>query len=281
MAPQVLKDALADARETAREAILHGFAERFAELETRIAGRFQESRREIAGRLNQAVRRLRQFDNAARWSQALVDSASGFCGRAAFFDMAGRNLADAPAFAAAVESRDPVVCMRSRGELSEAVAKLLGESPERKCHLFPIATRERVVAILYADSDTGAVETEAWELLAAVAGSVLQAQSGQPKELVRIAPSKPSALDLKARRFARTRVAEIRLHHSAEVKIGRANSDLYASLREEIDADREAFRRDFLSHPPMVDYYHLELVRTLAHDNPELLGEDYPAPLAR
>jgi hypothetical protein len=56
---------------------------------------------------------------------------------------------------------------------------------------------------------------------------------------------------------------------------------LYASLRQEIDADREAYRRDFLSHLPMVDYYHLELVRTLAHDNPELLGEDYPGPLAR
>src|SRR5258708_10754343 len=148
MAPQALQDALADAREAARDAILHGFDERFAELETRIAGRFQESRREIAGRLNQAVRRLRQFDNAARWGQELVDSASGFCGRAVFFDLAGRNLADAPAFAHAVESRDPVVCMRSRGELSDEVAKLVGELPERKCHLFPIATRERVVAIL-------------------------------------------------------------------------------------------------------------------------------------
>ena len=281
MAPQVLKDALADARETAREAILHGFDERFAELETRIAGRFRESRRQLAGRLNQAVRRLRQFDNEARWRQALVDSASGFCGRAVFFEVVGRNLADAPAFAAAVKSRDPVVCMRSRGELSEEVVNALGESPDRKCHLFPIATRERVVAILYADSDTGSVETEALELLAAVAGSVLQAQSQGPAGLVRIAPRKSSALDLKARRFARTRVAELRLQHPAEVKIGRANSDLYASLRQEIDADREAYRRDFFSHLPIVDYYHLELVRTLAHDNPELLGEDYPGPLAR
>src|SRR5258708_32702940 len=96
MAPQALQDALADARETAREAILHGFDERFAELETRIAGRFQESRRELAGRLNQAVRRLRQFDNAARWTEALVDSASGFFSRAVLFDVAGRKLAAGP-----------------------------------------------------------------------------------------------------------------------------------------------------------------------------------------
>src|SRR6266404_4320153 len=97
----------------------------------------------------------------------------------------------------------------------------------------------------------------------------------------RPARSKPSAFDLKARRFARTRVAELVLHRASEVKTGRANSDLYASLRQEMDADREAFRRDFFSHVPIVDYYHLELVRTLAHDNPELLGEDYPGPLAR
>ena len=114
-----LQDALTDARETARDAILHGFDDRFAQLETRIAGRFQESRRQLAGRLNQAVRRLRRFDNAASWSQALVDSAGEFCGQARFFDIAGRNLADAPAFAHAVESGDPVVCMRTRGELSE------------------------------------------------------------------------------------------------------------------------------------------------------------------
>src|SRR5258708_833566 len=83
------------------------------------------------------------------------------------------------------------------------------------------ASRERVVAVLSDDSDTGTVETEALELLAAVAGSVLQARSEAPADLVRIAPIKPSALDLKARRFARTRVAEIRLHRSAEVKTGR------------------------------------------------------------
>ncbi|MDP8980248.1 MAG: hypothetical protein M3O35_06630 [Acidobacteriota bacterium] len=261
-----LQDALTDARETAREAILHGFDDRFAQLETRIAGRFEESRRELAARLNQAVRRLRRFDNG----RALVDAAGPFCGRAMFFEVAGRNLATAPAFAHAVESGDPVVCMRTRGELSAEFATLVGEAPDRKCHLFPISTGERVVAILYADSDTDAIETEALELLATVAGSV-----------IRIAPPKSSALDLKARRFARVRVARLRLHKSAAVKMGRANCDLYASLREEIDADRDAFRRDFLSRARMVDHYHTELLQTLAHDNPELLGEDYPGPLAR
>ena len=29
----------------------------------------------------------------------------------------------------------------------------------------------------------------------------------------------------------------------------------------------------------MVDYFHLELVHTLANDDPALLGQDYPGPL--
>jgi hypothetical protein len=30
----------------------------------------------------------------------------------------------------------------------------------------------------------------------------------------------------------------------------------------------------------MVDYIHVELLRTLANDDAELLGEDYPGPMA-
>jgi hypothetical protein len=73
----------------------------------------------------------------------------------------------------------------------------------------------------------------------------------------------------------------MRLYKSQNVKIGRAARNLYTSLRAEIDSARETFRRDFLSAPGgMVDYLHLELVRTLANDDVELLGSDYPGPLA-
>jgi hypothetical protein len=87
-------------------------------------------------------------------------------------------------------------------------------------------------------------------------------------------------LHLRAQRFARTQVAEMRLYKSENVKIGRAARSLYTSLKAEIDSARETFRRDFLSAPGgMVDYLHLELVRTLANDDVELLGSDYPGPL--
>jgi hypothetical protein len=73
----------------------------------------------------------------------------------------------------------------------------------------------------------------------------------------------------------------MRLYRAPAVKQGRLKRDIYGSLRADIDAARDAFRREFLSSSPtMVDYIHVELLRTLANDDAELLGEDYPGPMA-
>ena len=93
-------------------------------------------------------------------------------------------------------------------------------------------------------------------------------------------PRSEQELHLKAQRFARTRVAEMLLHKVRQVHAGRDTSNLYGMLREEIEAGREAFRREFIETcPSMVDYFHLELQRTLAKDSTEGLGPDYPGPL--
>jgi vacuolar-type H+-ATPase subunit D/Vma8 len=87
-------------------------------------------------------------------------------------------------------------------------------------------------------------------------------------------------LHLRAQRFARVKVAEIRLYQSENVKNGRAAHDLYTSLKVEIDSARDAFRSEFLNaSDSMVDYLHLELVRTLANDDAAVLGQDYPGPM--
>ncbi|MEZ5400339.1 MAG: hypothetical protein R2729_11775 [Bryobacteraceae bacterium] len=86
---------------------------------------------------------------------------------------------------------------------------------------------------------------------------------------------------LKAQRFARVQVAEIRLFKSGLVKRGRAEGELYKLLREDIDRSRQTYEAQFLhSCTSMVDYLHLELVRTLANEDPEMLGGEYPGPLA-
>jgi hypothetical protein len=260
--------------------------------EERVRAHHQRTRRELFDRLSQTARRLRQVENEEQWSRALVEGTAGLCGRAILFAVSGRMLefqaarnveyrepapaaiAAAPAFAGAIESKDTVVALRIRGELSAPIVQLTGESPDRRCSLFPVLTRDRVTAILYADSDDGPVETSALDLLVALAGALPAASNQTPKK------NEP-ALHLRAQRFARVRVAEIQLYQSQKVKSGRSNADLYSYLKSEIDTGRAAFRRDFLSaSPAMADYFHLELVQTLANDDAALLGSQYPGPQA-
>jgi hypothetical protein len=216
-------------------------------------------------------------------------------------------LDNAPAFATAIETRDTLVAMRSSGELSQPIAAYLEEgadSGNSKCYLFPVVTRKDVPAVLYADA--APVDVDGLELLVAMAGAVLHPQP--TPEPVRTAPldglvtitapvpapaaQKPEILSwfslsredrelhLRAQRFAWVQVAGIRLYKSEKVKNGRATHDLYTSVQEEINSAREAFRREFLNaSDSMVDYLHLELVRTLANDEADVLGKDYPGPM--
>jgi hypothetical protein len=85
---------------------------------------------------------------------------------------------------------------------------------------------------------------------------------------------------LRAQRFARVEAAAMRLQEGTAVQAGRLRRNLYEALRGRIDAARELFRKDFFANcPSMVDYLHLELVHTLANDDAELLGKDYPGPM--
>src|ERR1700693_4761843 len=258
--------------------------------------------RDLSRKLNQAVRCLRGSENGS-WSTELVQATQGFCDRAAVFTLhhgtlhleASRGaipaktvddvpLDAAPAFASAVESRDTVIAMRTKGELSPRIASWTGEAESWRSYIFPVASRGQVIGLLYADADQRAVESSALELLAMTAGAFAgehAVAAQKPAELVSIAPSsqKPVAvawtsltreqqdLHQRAQRFARVQVAEIRLYKSENVKKGRAGRSLYTSLRTEIDSAREAYRSDYLSaSDTMVDYLHPELVRTLAND---------------
>jgi hypothetical protein len=263
-------------------------------------------RRDLTGKLNQSVRRLRASETEEQWSQAIVDATQGYSDRAALFLLrngsfhvaAARNISApneipetsldlAPAFRSAAESQDTVVALRTRSEMSEPIARWCGEEPARKFYLIPIAAQGRVVALLYADSTEHSIESNGLELLATVAGAVIESRppaAADPESLVQIAAPqagpKDRDLHLKAQRFARSQVAGMVLYKSQNVKIGRAARNLYTSLKPEIDSAREAFRGDFLVTPgAMVDYLHLELVRTLANDDVKLLGSDYPGPL--
>jgi len=84
-----------------------------------------------------------------------------------------------------------------------------------------------------------------------------------------------------ARRFARLLVSEIKLYNKERVEEGRAGGDLYARLREDIDRSRQMY--DKRVAPPVAaryDYFHQELVNTLADGDAAKLGNGYPGAAA-
>jgi hypothetical protein len=87
-------------------------------------------------------------------------------------------------------------------------------------------------------------------------------------------------LHMRAQRFARVQVAEMRLYKDEAVRAGRRDANLYTRLQQEIDEARLRYQMQFLEgQNHMRDYLHGELVETLAIDNPQLMGPDYPGPL--
>jgi hypothetical protein len=75
------------------------------------------------------------------------------------------------------------------------------------------------------------------------------------------------------RRTARIFVAEIRLVHEPAVDEGRRDRNLFSRLAPEIEKARQAYNEQV---PAGVrghaDFFHQELIRTLAGGDPSLLG---------
>jgi hypothetical protein len=269
------------------------------------------ARRELADQLNQSVRRIRQATALDELAATLLDATSAFAGGAAMFHVAETvargdrirgvsaqagaafdsieiPLSTAPALAAAVDSRDPVTAVTTASEVSGELVSLLSHPASGRAHIFPLVVKERVPALLYC---WGAAPGGALEMLAQVAAAVWESLI-VPKvpQLVTIAPATVSAWDalspedqaihLRAQRFARVQVSEMFLYDRPAVESGRTQRDLYGELRARIDDARVTFRQSYFAPCcSMVDYLHVELVRTLAHDDADLLGKDYPGPL--
>jgi hypothetical protein len=218
-------------------------------------------------------------------------------------------LESAPAIKGAADSMDTVIAMANPGEISEELVSALALDESCRLSLLPIVTERtgkerKVSAILAIPGHEVPANVSVLELLATIAGLSLEvrqaeqkvakggvghllgiAQDSEPKVPVNVVPDlarlprDEQETHARAQRFARVRVAEMRLYRAQAVKEGRDNHNLFEALRKEIEQGREQFRNDFLSTPTMIDYFHVELVRTLANDDPSLLGPDYPGPL--
>ncbi len=214
------------------------------------------------------------------------------------------------AFQHCIDGKEPVVAIARESEVSAELMNIFHHAEGERVHLYPVLVHGEVAGVLYA-AGSEATDPAALELLTEIGATMTENLVSAPLPAELPAPglvridgieemARPSLvpartikppewstlgreeqeLHLLARRFARVQVAEIRLYHSERVEKGRSAKRLYSELRKEIDETRETFRQKFmLASPSMVDYFHLELVRSLAHDNVALLGRDYPAPL--
>jgi hypothetical protein len=211
----------------------------------------------------------------------------------------------APALAHCVREHDTVVAIGSPAEVSPELIAALAHAPDEKVYLYPVVIDGETVALLYATADGAAgrqfVDGAALELLTQAAAtaariltSAVTSRSERPSDLVQIEglpgeiradagrhdETLRRAREARARWQARTAVSRIRVRHSAALKRGRAERNIYSALKPEIDAARRAYRQDFLAvSPTITDYLHREFI-DLAHDDASLLGPDYPGSLS-
>jgi flagellar biosynthesis/type III secretory pathway protein FliH len=162
----------------------------------------------------------------------------------------------------------------------------------RPCVALPIPLSGEVVAVLYADQESAPLNTASIEVLTNHASRSLEAMTAfkaaraimsQPDGGVSSSAGAVSTADgdgthdtdadASARRYARLLVSEIKLYHEAAVVAGRRDGDLGRRLSAEIAKARVLYEQRV--SPPVragADYFHDELVRTLANGNASLLA---------
>jgi hypothetical protein len=258
---------------------------------------------DFAEGLKQTVRRLRRTEDESSALSLIVSSTVSCCTKAAVFVLeqdhakllcdrgldAGNlsiEFSRAAAFFAAIETKDPVVALANDLELSPEFYRVAsaGFEPGERAYLFPVVTRNSVVAIFFA---IGQVKSGPMELLAEMAASHLE---GLRPKIVHIQsePEKTAqqqwqelspadqAQHLRAQRFARLKVSEMRVYYPQAVRSGIDRGDLYALLKAPIDEARSAYRKEYAG---MFDYLYLELLGNLANHDDRLLGPDFPGPI--
>lgn len=246
--------------------------------------------------LQLAARSLRQAESTAQWVQILADAAAPLAEGVLFFRVDGGTarceaargmdlvtaevaLSDAPALRQAVETKETVVTLFVASQLSAAVVGDAG-GRRRRAQLFPLVGKTRVLGVLLALDGPG-LEVYGLEVLLSLGAAALEMRETKSSTLIGMAaPAAPvvpaAALAATGPAFARTTVARWILENGEQVAAGRAASDLYGTLREQIDGARAAFAARYAGG---TDYLHREMVERLALGNAGLLGAGYPGPV--
>jgi hypothetical protein len=269
----------------------------------------------FAGLLNQTLRRLKQYGTESEWVTALLDGVSRFTNQAAIFAAEGGqlrlrgayqlNLPDGfsfpmgqgRAFETAIDTKDPVVALRTPGEVT---AELSSPDAAERALVIPIWNGDRIVALLFAGMRSPE-QSSPLELVSGMASLALERRSNGSLN-VQISPAPSSSpsrntasvsplhpwstlgeehriLHLRAQRFSRVKVAEMQLYRPEACRAGREQNNVYLFLKKEIDAARDSYVSQFMARPGMEDYLHRELIRIAADGDEMKLGVDYPGQL--
>jgi hypothetical protein len=117
-------------------------------------------------------------------------------------------------------------------------------------------------------TETPAASVEPVKAAAAAAGAGHEGGSSVAQE--------DAEIHRKAQRFAKLLVDEIKLYNLAKVEEGRKHRDLYERLKEDIEKSRATYVKRYGSTPAAAgNYFDNELIRSLAQDDPSVLGAGF------
>lgn len=295
------EEALRDRLETARRAFLarasreleicwrelvgQAVAEGVAEVGQVLGAELTRRQNEFSERMLGAVRRLNAAQSQGEWRAAFLEEAASFCRKIQLVVTGDQADGLWPALQGALQAGDTAAAL-------QAAAAALGlPASEKNGKLYPIVREGKLIAVVIA-TVSDELEGKALELLCWAAGAAPAAPgcawpmkpSGATAASPEVAESflslQEEAIHRRAQRFARVRTAELLLYHAEAVQMGRRNRDLYAALKDQIDAARQQFEREFMKPcSSMTDYYHQELVRSLALNDAGAMGPAYPGPV--
>ena len=288
MAEVQLEQAVAEAREAVRKQVTEELKAQFSktlqeasdQLRTGLTREFQKVSTEWMAERSRLTDQLEEWRLFADAQRQLVDASSQSEILARFLKLAERL---APSIAVYISKADGLALWKSRGNI--AFPPIVSQGTiDPELFFRQIVVRGKLVAAVcaakpYKDDGlsflTGCLERS-------IESFGLKLRTPIPKPSVPAPPpveTDDEKMHAEARRLARLLVSEIKLYHEQEVRDGRANSDLYERLRNQIEGGREQYRQKVSSAIlGTSDYFHEEVVRVLAENDPFRLGGGYPGP---
>lgn len=298
--------------------------------------------------LQKAVSAIQTGTTQKEILRALLDNTVLYSGRAALFVVKGgaangwQGIAfskndsvkdfpldtTCPLAARVIESRSAET--GSVADFDQRFISTFGAPAEGKASLLPLLLKDKVSALVYADSgpDGGTLDPAALDVLVRATSAWLEVISqrrqahkegsseapetsqpvasndpfaahapihaAKPQPVAETAPpaamsaaaawggtaaapaSDDAEIHHKAQRFARLLMDEIKLYNKEKVAEGRKHKNLYDRLKEDIEKSRATYQKRYgNTAAASADYFHQELIHSLAEDDVSLLGSNF------